>query len=154
MDNLIFNKVIVKTSSNNLSVIDLSNDTVTTNNLYTGVTAHDRTGEQIVGEADPIVDPSEVAKQHQLLSTLVELLNQKLGISVSLGTTGTMIEQNSDTLLNIVNALIQYTPNNGFTLEELLIAGSNDSEILLFSGDSDEVISITPEEVPTLEELT
>lgn len=57
MDNLTFNQVIVRTSGNNLSVIDLSNDTVATNNLYAGVTAHDRTGEQIVGEVDPIVGP-------------------------------------------------------------------------------------------------
>lgn len=49
-----FNKVIVKTSGHNLSVIDLSNDTVAPNNLYSGITAHDRTGTAIIGTSTNI----------------------------------------------------------------------------------------------------
>ena len=47
-----FNKVIVRTSKNNLSVIDLSEDTVAPNNLLSGITAHDKTGDAIVGRVD------------------------------------------------------------------------------------------------------
>lgn len=45
------NKVVVRTSSSNTSIIDLTQDTVTRETLYAGVTAHDNTGEEISGAA-------------------------------------------------------------------------------------------------------
>lgn len=47
-----FNKVVVRTSKNNLNVIDLSEDTVAPNNLLSGITAHDNSGDAIVGRVD------------------------------------------------------------------------------------------------------
>ena len=47
-----FNKVVVRTSKNNLNVIDLSEDTVAPNNLLSGITAHDNSGDAIVGRVN------------------------------------------------------------------------------------------------------
>lgn len=47
-----FNKVVVRTSKSNLNVIDLSEDTVTPNNLLSGITAHDNSGDAIVGKVE------------------------------------------------------------------------------------------------------
>lgn len=47
-----FNKVVVRTSKSNLNVIDLSEDTVAPNNLLSGITAHDNSGDAIVGKVE------------------------------------------------------------------------------------------------------
>lgn len=49
----VFNRVVVKTSNRSTSVIDLTQDTVASSNLYAGYTAHDSSGEQIVGKVAP-----------------------------------------------------------------------------------------------------
>ena len=49
--NVAVNKVIV----NNLTIIDLTADTVTAANLYKGITAHDKSGHTITGTAEVTV---------------------------------------------------------------------------------------------------
>jgi len=45
------NKVIV----NNITIIDLTSDTITASNLYKGITAHDKSGQSITGTAEVTV---------------------------------------------------------------------------------------------------